>query len=40
MNKFKFLQAIAILSMTIATQARANRIESREVAHRLGAPHA
>jgi hypothetical protein len=31
-SKFKFLQAIVILSMTIATQARANRIESREVA--------
>ena len=31
-SKFKFLQAIVILSMTIATQARADRIESREVA--------
>jgi hypothetical protein len=31
-SKFKFRQAIVILSMTIATQARANRIESREVA--------
>ena len=32
MAKFKFLHAVAILSMMIATQARANRIESREVA--------
>ena len=32
MTKFKFLHAVAILSMMIATQARANRIEGREVA--------
>jgi len=32
MSKFKFLYAVAILSMMIATQARANRIEGREVA--------
>ena len=34
MTKFKFLHAVAILSMMIATQARANRIEGREVAAR------
>jgi len=34
MPKFKFLHAVAILSMMIATQARANRIEGREVAAR------
>jgi len=32
MSKFNFLHAVAILSMMIATQAQANRIESREVA--------
>ena len=32
MPKFKFLHAVTILSMMIATQARANRIECREVA--------
>ena len=31
MTKFKFLHAIAILSMMIATEARANSIEGREV---------
>jgi hypothetical protein len=34
MTKFKFLHAVAILSMMIATQARANRIEGREIAAR------
>ena len=34
MTKFKFLHAVAILSMMIATQAWANRIEGREVAAR------
>ena len=32
MTQFKFLHAVAILSMMIATQARANRIEGRESA--------
>jgi hypothetical protein len=32
MSKSRFLYAVAILSMMIATQARANRIEGREVA--------
>jgi hypothetical protein len=32
MTKFKFLHAIAVLSIMIATEARANRIEAREVA--------
>jgi hypothetical protein len=34
MTKFKFLHAIAILLMMIATEARANSIEGREVAAR------
>jgi hypothetical protein len=34
MTKFKFLHAVAILSMMIATQARANGIEGRQA----GAP--
>ena len=34
MTKFKFLHAIAILSMMIATEVRANSIEGREVAAR------
>ena len=33
-TKFKFLHAVAILSMMIATEARANRIEGREIAAR------
>ena len=32
MTKFKFLHAVAILSVIIATQARADRIEAREAA--------
>jgi len=32
MTKFRFLHAVAILSMMIATEARANSIEGREVA--------
>src|SRR5258708_31225046 len=32
MTKFKFLHAVAILSIMIATEVRANRIEGREVA--------
>ena len=32
MTKFKFLHAVAILSMMIATEVPANRIEGREVA--------
>jgi hypothetical protein len=32
MTKFNFLHALAILSMIIATEARANGIEGREVA--------
>ena len=32
MTKFRFLHAVAILSMMIATQAQATRIEGREVA--------
>ena len=32
MTKFKFLHAVAILSMMIATEVRANGIEGREVA--------
>jgi len=34
MTKFKLLHAVTILPMMIATQARANRIEGREVAAR------
>ena len=34
MTKPRFLHAVAILSMLIATQARANGIEGREVAAR------
>jgi len=34
MTKLKFLHAVAILSIMIGTQARANRIEGREVAAR------
>jgi hypothetical protein len=34
MTKLKFLHTVAILSMMIATQARANRIEDRDVAAR------
>ena len=34
MTRFKFLHAVAILSMMIGTEARANRIEGREIAAR------
>jgi hypothetical protein len=32
MSKFKFLHAVAMLSMIIGTQPRVNRIDGREVA--------